>query len=832
MMTMQESVDIAYPNPESKDEIYSFLKWCSDNNASVEWNNWRIRNLLTTIDISKLDLSGLKLDFIDFKATNLSFCDLSNTSLEGATFDIGNLEGANMTGVNLAESSLRNVSMLGANLIGANLILANFEASDLTGAHLSNANLTGVNMERTCLKGVSFENANLRNVNFKNADMRIALMVGVDLSTADLSNVNFTGANLSGVDLTVVDISTLNLTSTNLTGANLSGVDFSNINLANTILSSADMSEAILTGVSLVNQEMIDTNLTGAELMGADLTNAKLLSIKGLGTDFSNAIMLGCDLTNADLEGAIMQSANLEGANLEGANLEEANLRAANLTDTNLYGTDLTDTVLTGAMLTGTHLENVDKKEEAPQLSENEQVKETMQDIKSINKMIDKPASIDAIEEKLKEITKKNIEIEKAKLEQSTVQFDDDLSNIEQPQEIKESVESVDESDISDIEEIEKHLDIISTQRKEQLKSEESIEPIKNVDEIVQLQESKNEKVVAKEPKKIENNTNIQEIKTMDIKPANIELNNKVEKKEVQTVDSSEYDSIKTTSVIELLRKISKIDAEASNEEIYELVHSIAFKLSYSDSELEGDITMPYIDMLKSYQENIYLTYLSFVGRREELTYLTKREKNALELKFKVDANNSIYIIPYKIDYIVKNMIECAIGPKEILLSVCAIVGYLPTKFIKKAIKEKLEETDDTITDTFIRVSRRLKNSEAKDKKIEVILKPIDDNSEVSLKTRETTFTNKSLATKTTSKRIEEIEIEDEFLVDGVKGLSSRKSTFYLVNDEDSYEVKVGIEQSDVKDILLQNLRKTVSATICIEKVNDEVVRQSIIDIE
>jgi uncharacterized protein YjbI with pentapeptide repeats len=889
MMTMQENINVPYPNPESKDELYTFLKWCSDNGSTIEWNNWRIRNLLTNIDLSKIDLSNLKLDFIDFKATDLSFCDLSNTSLEGATFDIANLEGTNLGNVNLAEASLRNVSMLGANLVGSNLILANFEASDLTGAHMSNTNLTGSNMDRTCLKGVSLENANIRNVSFKNSDLRIALMVGVDLSTADISNVNFTGANLSGIDFTSVDISTINLTGANLTGANLTGMDLSTINLTGTILSEADLTQVNLSGVSLVNQEMVGTNLTSADLNGANLTEAKLVDIKGLGADFSNATLVHANLSAADLTGAIMQSANLESANLEGANLEEANLRAANLTDTDLYGADLTDTNLTGATLTGTHLEEI--KEEAPKLSQTEIVKESLKEMESVNKIIDQPTSIIAIEEKLKEISKKNIEIEKAKLEQSTsIGFNDDLSQepeVEAIEEINEEennnieipqVEPEPKATTKDIRNLIKDINSTEQKRKEQEESIVSNEQIESTNIIEDSSTPFEDTSLTKDDiqeQQIVKQKSIQDIKdqisSIDIDmptekteepEANVEeevvveqenINKDIEiTKEEQPINQKEESIIAPikssetpitsskveqptdliTSIEQFVRTVETISVDTKPEKILSIVRSIAFKLDYQDTDLSGEITMPYIDMMKGYQNNVYLTYLSFAGRREELTYLTKREKNALELKFKLDENNSVYVTPYKIDYIVQNMIECAIGPKEILLSVCAIVGYLPTKQIKKCIKEKLEDKDDTVNDTFVRVSRRLKNSEAKDKKLEVILSPVADNDSITLKTAEDIFTNKSLSAKTTSKRIEEIEIEDEFLVDGVKGLSSSKPIFYLVNDEDTYSIKVGLEQSKIKEVLLKSLRKTVSATISIEKVNDEVVRQSIIEID
>jgi hypothetical protein len=52
------------------------------------------------------------------------------------------------------------------------------------------------------------------------------------------------------------------------------------------------------------------------------------------------------------------------------------------------------------------------------------------------------------------------------------------------------------------------------------------------------------------------------------------------------------------------------------------------------------------------------------------------------------------------------------------------------------------------------------------------------------------------------------------------------------MNDEDTFLVELTKEQSHLKDELLASLQKYVYAKIAIEKVNDKVVRQTIVEMD
>jgi hypothetical protein len=175
-------------------------------------------------------------------------------------------------------------------------------------------------------------------------------------------------------------------------------------------------------------------------------------------------------------------------------------------------------------------------------------------------------------------------------------------------------------------------------------------------------------------------------------------------------------------------------------------------------------------------------------------------------------------------------MLDCQMKTKEVLLSICSIFGYLTPKYIKKLIKDKIK--DEELYGTFITISRRLRNSEAKDKKIEILLQPIMHETAKSLKTKEITFNQKHLNSKTSMKTTQEMIIEDDFIVDGVQGLSTNDVKFCLMNDEDTFLVELTKEQSHLKEQLLASLQKYVYAKILVEKVNDKIVKQTIVEMD
>jgi uncharacterized protein YjbI with pentapeptide repeats len=101
------------------------------------------RQLLSTRQCSRCDLSRAGLVFAELANANLTQADLSGANLSRA-----NLQGADLRGAKLV-----NTSFNGANLVGAKLDSSNLAAADLRGANLTGATLDGAVLENAYLQG-------------------------------------------------------------------------------------------------------------------------------------------------------------------------------------------------------------------------------------------------------------------------------------------------------------------------------------------------------------------------------------------------------------------------------------------------------------------------------------------------------------------------------------------------------------------------------------------------------------------------------------------------------------------------------------------------------
>jgi uncharacterized protein YjbI with pentapeptide repeats len=101
------------------------------------------RQLLSTRQCARCDLSKAGLIFAELANANLAQADLSGANLSRA-----NLQGADLRGANLVNTSLN-----GANLVGAKLDGANLAAADLRGANLTATTLDGVVLDNAYLQG-------------------------------------------------------------------------------------------------------------------------------------------------------------------------------------------------------------------------------------------------------------------------------------------------------------------------------------------------------------------------------------------------------------------------------------------------------------------------------------------------------------------------------------------------------------------------------------------------------------------------------------------------------------------------------------------------------
>jgi uncharacterized protein YjbI with pentapeptide repeats len=92
------------------------------------------------------DVSGVKMNHLDFADADLSGIDLDSSHLNHA-----HLHRTNLSCANLFYADMMQAYMVGANLRGANLASANLMGACLVGADLRDANLTCTVLDRTDL---------------------------------------------------------------------------------------------------------------------------------------------------------------------------------------------------------------------------------------------------------------------------------------------------------------------------------------------------------------------------------------------------------------------------------------------------------------------------------------------------------------------------------------------------------------------------------------------------------------------------------------------------------------------------------------------------------
>ena len=152
----------------------------------------------------KLDLVNLDLSCQDFRDEDNKRNKIKHFRTKKGKYFV--LDFVNLTGADLTRVDLTGVKLNGSNLTGADLTRA-----DLTEAKLILANLTGADLARADLIGANLTGADLTEAiltvaNLTRADLRGADLTRADLRGADLTGADLTGANLTGADLREADL--------------------------------------------------------------------------------------------------------------------------------------------------------------------------------------------------------------------------------------------------------------------------------------------------------------------------------------------------------------------------------------------------------------------------------------------------------------------------------------------------------------------------------------------------------------------------------------------------------------------------------------------------
>ncbi|MDQ1251257.1 MAG: NTPase protein [Euryarchaeota archaeon] len=180
------------------------------------------KNQFIGINMRGSDLSGLKLDTINF-----SGADMTNVNLEGAKIIHSNFIGANMTGINLRKTEIKN-SRFDKALIDN----ANFEGAIIDESKFIRAKLNSARFDSDP-KLTDHEFTKLTDIDLRLSKLWHASLKGVKLTKVILTDAELFGADLEGAEFSGVNLNNAGLMSTNLQGTKFGDAELSAVNLRN-----------------------------------------------------------------------------------------------------------------------------------------------------------------------------------------------------------------------------------------------------------------------------------------------------------------------------------------------------------------------------------------------------------------------------------------------------------------------------------------------------------------------------------------------------------------------------------------------------------------------
>lgn len=150
-----------------------------------------------------INLSGLRLNEVDFRGATLRRVGFQKSELSRAKLQNANLWMANLQSANLQLADFQSANLQLADLQMAILWLANFRNANLESANLESArlwlsNLQLANLQYAKLRSVSLESANLESANLESANLQYANLKYANLQCANLKNTDLQFVNLIG----------------------------------------------------------------------------------------------------------------------------------------------------------------------------------------------------------------------------------------------------------------------------------------------------------------------------------------------------------------------------------------------------------------------------------------------------------------------------------------------------------------------------------------------------------------------------------------------------------------------------------------------------------
>ena len=135
---------------------------------------------LDTVRVSRVDLSGSRLDGLRLRDAGLAGCNLANLSSRGAEAARVRIEHSRLTGIGLHEGSLQDVTVT-----GCRVDLASFGFCVLVRVTFADCLLTESSFQGAQLDAVRFHDCDLRRSDFRQARLRRCEFLRSDLTDLD-----------------------------------------------------------------------------------------------------------------------------------------------------------------------------------------------------------------------------------------------------------------------------------------------------------------------------------------------------------------------------------------------------------------------------------------------------------------------------------------------------------------------------------------------------------------------------------------------------------------------------------------------------------------------
>jgi uncharacterized protein YjbI with pentapeptide repeats len=235
--------------PLTRKEVLAMIK---RHGGKAEGLDLSRREFAENIDLSQLDLSGIRL-----REASLWYAHLEGSNLSGAQLERAILRGAHLEGADLSGAGADGVDLQGAHLEGANLSKAHLKKAELLKAHLGKAVLPNA-----ILDGAGLEEAHLDWADLSGAQLKKAYLMRAHLEGANLSGAHLEEAFLEDADLERANLTNAHLKGANLERADLRGANLHRAHLQQTNLKYADLFQADIEGINWGSR-----NILGEELL-------------------------------------------------------------------------------------------------------------------------------------------------------------------------------------------------------------------------------------------------------------------------------------------------------------------------------------------------------------------------------------------------------------------------------------------------------------------------------------------------------------------------------------------------------------------------------------